>query len=937
MHEVTPGKIITFYSYKGGTGRSMALANVAWVLASNGKRVLVVDWDLEAPGLHRFFYPFLDDKELTNSEGVIDFVMNCAVQAMTPPKNSDEQLPEDWYIPHADILRHSFALTWDFGPGTLAFIPAGKQGPGYSKHVTSFNWDNFYKELGGGRFIEAAKEQMKAEYDYVLIDSRTGVSDTSGICTVQLPDILVVCFTLNNQSIEGAAAVAESVSAQRKTKSGAGITIFPIPMRVEKFEKDKLEMAREFARSKFESYLTHIEPEEHSLYWGHVEVFYEPFYAYEEILATFGDEPLQPTSLLASIERITSYLTDKSVFQLVPVRESERRRVLSQYARERRMPIPASISPETEFLFFLSYAKTDLNEYLAKFYVDLSAEIRHQLGLSADAIGFFDSVMAASGEQWPELADYAIKRSKVFVPVYSSSYFHTETCGKEFQYFTERLNTHSRIRSGFEGPASKILPVIWLPPKPPIWKAAYELEYSDDAVPKIYSDEGLYSMMKSGKYASDYSKFIARFAQSVIRAVQVNDNLPEPSSFYSLKDVPNAFSDIRSLEIVMKGWNGLLQRYQKDPVTGQYHWTDNEGDVGFLKDVDAMNALLEPFVLLPSSFVDPPLPLADVAIHLETLLQELRVPIHDEEKAKEAGVSYLGFSADPYPYFQHEIDFVDSAAAVLRLLCNVVDLFAVQKTAIPGLLEKRMEEIASLAVKFLLDARIEDKSGARWSGFSTKSGIERKGGTEQTFANLFFTNCAALALYKAIKTQKVQNWLIGRSEELELVLAQVAVWIGKQYDPEINNFWMDEARSQVQTMSVLYALEVLYTIPGSLSEELRADCAKALTAVVEKMSELGNASALQRDFFHSLPLPTGQGVTYYDDRRYIGAFLSLFTLAKRRDPELSTDPFVHARDVLFQGVSQEWIDEPSNLWDDGRPLICFSQDALLGLVHYTLW
>ena len=47
------GRIVTFYSYKGGTGRSMALANVAWILASNGTRVLTIDWDLEAPGLHR--------------------------------------------------------------------------------------------------------------------------------------------------------------------------------------------------------------------------------------------------------------------------------------------------------------------------------------------------------------------------------------------------------------------------------------------------------------------------------------------------------------------------------------------------------------------------------------------------------------------------------------------------------------------------------------------------------------------------------------------------------------------------------------------------------------------------------------------------------------------------------------------------------------------
>ena len=43
--------IATFYSYKGGVGRTMAMANVAVLLAQRGLRVLAVDWDLEAPGL----------------------------------------------------------------------------------------------------------------------------------------------------------------------------------------------------------------------------------------------------------------------------------------------------------------------------------------------------------------------------------------------------------------------------------------------------------------------------------------------------------------------------------------------------------------------------------------------------------------------------------------------------------------------------------------------------------------------------------------------------------------------------------------------------------------------------------------------------------------------------------------------------------------------
>ena len=332
-----PGKIITFYSYKGGTGRSMALANVAWVLASNGRRVLAVDWDLEAPGLHRYFYPFLVDKELTSSDGVIDLMIDFENEAATPPKEGETPDP-DWYKPHADILRYAASLDWDFpGDGTLDFIPAGRQGDNYSSRITSFNWQNFYDRLGGGVFLEAVKERMREEYDYILIDSRTGVSDASGICTVQMPDALAVCFTLNHQSIEGAAAVATSVYEQRR-KADPAVQIFPIMMRVENGEKDKLETRREYAMKHFERFPTHIPNEKRADYWGEVEVIYIPYYAYEEILAPFGDRRGQTVSLLGAVERLTGYLThgdpEGQVTRLQPPPEAERQRVLADYARE---------------------------------------------------------------------------------------------------------------------------------------------------------------------------------------------------------------------------------------------------------------------------------------------------------------------------------------------------------------------------------------------------------------------------------------------------------------------------------------------------------------------------------------------------------------------------------------------------------------------------
>ena len=47
--------ILTLYSFKGGVGRSMALANLAELYYQRGLRVLIIDFDLEAPGLERFF------------------------------------------------------------------------------------------------------------------------------------------------------------------------------------------------------------------------------------------------------------------------------------------------------------------------------------------------------------------------------------------------------------------------------------------------------------------------------------------------------------------------------------------------------------------------------------------------------------------------------------------------------------------------------------------------------------------------------------------------------------------------------------------------------------------------------------------------------------------------------------------------------------------
>ena len=95
------------------------------------------------------------------------------------------------------------------------------------------------------------REDMKRNYDYVLIDSRTGLSDVADICTIELPDVLAVCFTLSNQSIEGAANVARQISNRYRDRN---IRVLPVPMRIEDGEKEKLDVGRSMARRRFEGF-----------------------------------------------------------------------------------------------------------------------------------------------------------------------------------------------------------------------------------------------------------------------------------------------------------------------------------------------------------------------------------------------------------------------------------------------------------------------------------------------------------------------------------------------------------------------------------------------------------------------------------------------------------------------------------------------------------
>lgn len=475
-------KIITFYSYKGGVGRTMALANVAYLLANNYHyNVLVVDWDLEAPGLHRFFN--IDEKEIekglidlfydyknlllkeaptlrgdylfcwdeisgNDNDILVQFLMkNYGINWLNDSKisikedstilctskssnnylslqlnnertkailtidnvRSDEfivnvednklniygeeflnignyikkipeylftwdEIPGQDNVKLIDFLIQKFGINWitkgkiektdngsiikvssginhlslklndektivnlkindvrtyDFiaemekgklyisnNEGSISLLSAGKQDDLYSERVNNFDWGKFYENWNGFGFVEYLKRQMRKKADFILIDSRTGVTDASGICTLQLPDVLVLLFSLNEQNISGTEKIINSVLKNKSEVKGKAPGFIIVPSRVDKFaEIEKREYWEKEAAQRLGRYLKYPSEKESPIsYFTNRSIPYMSYYSFGEELAV--KKSPHNEDIIGSFKFITEMVLKESSFLL---------------------------------------------------------------------------------------------------------------------------------------------------------------------------------------------------------------------------------------------------------------------------------------------------------------------------------------------------------------------------------------------------------------------------------------------------------------------------------------------------------------------------------------------------------------------------------------------------------------------------------------------
>ena len=180
-------KIVTFYSFKGGVGRSLSLANLAFLLsARKGQRVGLIDLDVEACGLHQIL-----DLDVTDDRDLLTFI---------DPKQRDVSTIEQYVLP----------VSFGVEEETRAFL--------FPTVADSSRLDHIHWDLSARHFLRdevfPAFERVY-DLDYLLIDSRSGLSEFA-VFALQVADLEILLCRPDRQNRYGMMRIVEVCRAASK-------------------------------------------------------------------------------------------------------------------------------------------------------------------------------------------------------------------------------------------------------------------------------------------------------------------------------------------------------------------------------------------------------------------------------------------------------------------------------------------------------------------------------------------------------------------------------------------------------------------------------------------------------------------------------------------------------------------------------------------------
>ena len=188
-------RTVTFYSFKGGVGRTTALTHVAWILAMRGRKVVAVDLDLEAPGLSTAF-----SLNPLPEFGIVDYFYERSY------------LPEG-LEPNILITKIFGEVTIPDATGRLFIVPAGSLSLDYISKVDDLRATTIldHGETLWSIFSREIQEQLKP--DIILVDSRTGINEWGALSLLQAADEAIIFLFPNEQNRQGIDLLLKSLNS----------------------------------------------------------------------------------------------------------------------------------------------------------------------------------------------------------------------------------------------------------------------------------------------------------------------------------------------------------------------------------------------------------------------------------------------------------------------------------------------------------------------------------------------------------------------------------------------------------------------------------------------------------------------------------------------------------------------------------------------------
>lgn len=417
------GSVVTFYSYKGGVGRTLALANIGALLSRWGYKVLCIDWDLEAPGLPLYFERWIQSATVSgpSSRPGLTELIHAYVDGQQP--NWREFLTEVQF------------------PETnqpLMLMTAGKQDQDYVQRMQSLDWKRLYEEHQLGNFLETLRAEWKEAFDFVLIDSRTGITDIGGICTVQLPDLLVLLFTANMQSLRGSLDIVTRAKQARNSLpfDRSKLLVLPVATRFE------VRIEYELAQQWLKTFATELKPLHAE--WAHKDVTteellnytrvpYIPFWSFGEKLPVIERGTDDPEDIGFSLETLAALIAQKFSYSDVLVRNRDS----FVNAVKRRAEFNGTIEPPRAksglgVRVFISYAHRD-QPLLDELLIHLTPMVREGL------IGTLSDSVSTS---WEDNLSAHLEEADVILMLISPDFL----ASKNFE--VQAMRAHQRFESG---------------------------------------------------------------------------------------------------------------------------------------------------------------------------------------------------------------------------------------------------------------------------------------------------------------------------------------------------------------------------------------------------------------------------------------------------------------------------------------------------------